>query len=88
MRNYFCAEDRAKLSREIAREGIILLKNEDRVLPLGRESVAVFGRTQIDMIKCGTGSAYCESEYCIDILSGLEDADIRVDTALAKRYRA
>ena len=41
----------------MAEEGIILLENRNSVLPLGREKVALFGRTQIDSFKGGTGSA-------------------------------
>ena len=87
MMDYNKSEARAQISREMAREGIILLKNQDHILPLGQEPVAVFGRTQVDMIKCGTGSAYCESEYCIDVLTGLENAGINVDRELADLYR-
>jgi beta-glucosidase-like glycosyl hydrolase len=36
---------RERLAREIASEGIILLKNENEMLPFGKETVAVFGRT-------------------------------------------
>ena len=68
MANYNFLEARANLARTVAEEGIVLLKNEGNMLPFKDEKVAVFGRTQIDTIKCGTGSAFCESEY-IGILS-------------------
>lgn len=79
---------RIALAREIAREGIVLLKNDGNMLPFAEEKVAVFGRTQVDTIKCGTGSAFCESEYCISVLEGMENAGINVDKELAARYRA
>ncbi len=87
MANYEILSERSRIAREVAEEGIVLIKNEDNMLPLGTETVAVFGRTQVDTIKCGTGSAYCESEYMVDILTGLENAGIRVDAPLAARYR-
>lgn len=87
MADYKNSKERALLAREIAREGIVLLKNNDNMLPFGKECVAVFGRTQIDTIKCGTGSAYCESEYMSDILSGMINAGINTDTVLAEKYR-
>lgn len=87
MANYNDSAERALVSRAIAREGIILLENKNQTLPLGSEKVAVFGRTQIDMIQGGTGSALCTSEYCIDILTGLENAGIQVDETLADIYR-
>lgn len=87
MADYNNSAERANVSRMIAREGIILLENKDHTLPLGSEPVAVFGRTQIDMIQGGTGSALCTSEYCVDILTGLENAGVQVDQTLAAIYR-
>ncbi len=87
MANYNQLEERATLIRTVAEEGIVLLKNEENFFPLAQEKIAVFGRTQVDTIKCGTGSAYCESEYMIDILTGLEHAGINVDEELAAEYR-
>ena len=78
---------RERLAREIASEGIVLLKNENEMLPFGKEKVAVFGRTQVDTIKCGTGSAFCESEYCVNILEGMENAGINIYAPLAEKYR-
>ena len=44
-------------SRKLAAEGCVLLKNENKVLPIKPENtVSFFGRTQIDYIKSGTGS--------------------------------
>ncbi len=88
MANYNQITERANLIRTTAEEGIVLLKNEENFFPIGSESVAVFGRTQVDTIKCGTGSAYCESEYMVDILTGMENAGIHVDESLAEIYRA
>ncbi|MBR6743986.1 MAG: glycoside hydrolase family 3 C-terminal domain-containing protein, partial [Clostridia bacterium] len=88
MANYNFLEARANLARTVAEEGIVLLKNENNMLPFKDEPVAVFGRTQIDTIKCGTGSAFCESEYMVDVLTGLENAGIAVDRELADMYRA
>ena len=87
MANYNNSAERALVSRAIAREGIILLENKNNALPLGQEPVAVFGRTQIDMIQGGTGSALCTSEYCVNILTGLENAGVQVDQELAGIYR-
>ncbi|MBO5006791.1 MAG: glycoside hydrolase family 3 C-terminal domain-containing protein [Clostridia bacterium] len=79
--------ERISLARQIAAEGIILLKNECGMLPFGKEKIAVFGRTQVNTIKCGTGSAFCESEYCVNVLEGMENAGLDVDKTLAEKYR-
>lgn len=80
-------EGRHNLARIMAEEGIVLLENKNAVLPLGREKVALFGRTQIDTIKGGTGSANCNCEYSISIQDGLRDAGVNLDEELAKEYR-
>lgn len=47
----------ATLCRVAAAEGAVLVKNENNVLPLTNgEKISVFGRTQIDYNKSGTGS--------------------------------
>lgn len=52
-----------KLAREIEAEGIVLLKNENNTLPLTKEetNVSLFGRTSVDPIYTGAGSAATES---------------------------
>jgi len=80
-------EGRNTLARIMAEEGIVLLENRNAVLPLGREKVALFGRTQIDTIKGGTGSANCKCEYSISIQDGLRDAGVNLDEELAREYR-
>lgn len=84
--DYKNKNERYRLTREIAEEGIVLLKNKDQVLPIGNETVAVFGRTQINTIKCGTGSAFCLSEYEVSVLEGIQNAGISVDEALKEKY--
>ena len=45
------------LSRKAAAEGMVLLKNEDSLLPLGSgQKLAVFGKAQADYVKGGGGS--------------------------------
>lgn len=46
----------ASFSKHVAQEGIVLLKNEQAVLPLFKKRVAVFGRIQFNYYKSGTGS--------------------------------
>jgi len=44
------------LTRVVASEGLVLLKNENQTLPLVNKTVAVFGRIQTNYYKSGTGS--------------------------------
>ncbi len=87
MIDYSIKQERFALARKIAEEGIVMLRNEDNMLPLGKAKTAVFGRMQVDTIKCGIGSAFCVSEYVVDILTGMENENIAFDRELAETYR-
>ncbi len=52
-----------QLAKQIEEEGIVLLKNENNTLPLqdGERNVSLFGRTSVDPIYTGAGSAATES---------------------------
>lgn len=74
-----------------AAEGIVLLKNEENVLPLlSGEKVAVFGRSQIEYYRSGTGSGgSVKVAYSTNLLEGLERyKEIEIDQELAAEYRA
>ncbi|MBP5718016.1 MAG: glycoside hydrolase family 3 C-terminal domain-containing protein, partial [Abditibacteriota bacterium] len=63
------------VSRQVAEEGIVLLRNADNALPLAKtDTVAVFGSGQIDFIKGGGGSAWVTSPYVINIPDGIQRA--------------
>lgn len=47
----------AAVCRKIAAEGAVLIKNDNKILPFKKgEKISIFGRTQIDYNKSGTGS--------------------------------
>lgn len=88
MRRFATVEERRALAGRIAAGGAVLLKNEGNLLPFsGSTRVAVFGRTQINTIKGGTGSANCDCEYTVSFLDGIRGAGIPVDEHLADVYR-
>ena len=53
-----------ELAERVESEGIVLLKNENQTLPLSSEEtkVSMFGRTSVDPIYTGAGSAATESK--------------------------
>ena len=60
------------LSRRAAAEGMVLLKNENEMLPLKRGSrVAVFGKAQADYVKGGGGSGDTTVAYVRSLAQGL-----------------
>lgn len=62
-----------KLTRQSAADGMVLLKNKD-VLPFKQgETVAVFGRCQLDYYRSGTGSGGAvNTEYTVNAIEGLK----------------
>lgn len=77
------------VSRQAAAEGIVLLENQNNILPLASGApLSVFGRCQIDTYRSGTGSGGAVNvPYAISILQGLRDnSDINVNETLAQVY--
>lgn len=67
------SEEHIALSRRAACEGMVLLKNENGLLPLkGGTRAALFGRGQIDYIKGGGGSGVVSTAYTRNIFEGME----------------
>lgn len=61
-----------ELSKEAAKEGMVLLKNENNVLPLAAGSkVALFGKGTFDYVKGGGGSGDVTVAYTRNLYEGL-----------------
>lgn len=79
----------ADFSRKVAADGAVLLKNEGHILPIREEdNVAVFGRTQINYYRSGTGSGGSVNvAYTTNLLDGLRNKKkIIVNKELAATY--
>ena len=77
------------VSRQAAAEGIVLLKNEDSVLPLkSSETVSLFGRCQIDTFRSGTGSGGAVNvPYAVCAVEGLRaNKAIKLNQTLVALY--
>lgn len=83
-----CVPEISSCSREIAAEGIVLLKNEHRTLPLSEtDTAAVFGRSAIDYFTVGFGSGGdVVSPYRSNLMEGLADRHVKVHKGLAQVY--
>ena len=65
-------EEHIALSKEAAREGMVLLKNEQNVLPLPKGSrIALFGKASLDYVKGGGGSGDVTVAYATNLYEGL-----------------
>ncbi len=77
------------LVRKAGAEGCVLLKNDNEALPVkSGEKVALFGRTQFDYIKSGSGSGgMVNIPYLVNVYDGFKNAGIAVDEAVADVYK-
>ena len=76
-----------ELITEIAEEGIVLLENDDDILPLSNTSVNVFGWSATNPCYGGTGSGALNDQYdSVTFLEGLEDAGISYNQDLIDFY--
>ena len=64
-----------EFTRRAAAEGIVLLEN-DGVLPLGSEKVALYGGGALYTVKGGTGSGSVNNRGDVNIAQGLRDSGI------------
>ena len=91
----------ADVTRRCATEGMVLLKNgplpaspqrggkTQPTLPFdGTKTVSVFGVTSYDFIAGGTGSGDVNKAYTIDMMQGLTEAGLKVNTKLANLYQS
>lgn len=77
----------SKAARMLAQESIVLLKNENAVLPLsGGSTAAFFGRTQMDLVYSGNGSGASHAQNCKNILTACEEKGIHAETELKQYY--
>ncbi len=77
-----------ELAERIEGEGIVLLKNENDTLPLGADekNVSLFGRTSVDPIYTGAGSAATESSP-VDYKTAFESNGFKINQDLFNFYK-
>ncbi len=81
-------KNHARITRESASEGMVLLKNE-QVLPLqGSEKIALFGVTSFEFIAGGTGSGDVNEAYTVSLQEGLKNAGFDIDQNTADAFEA
>lgn len=76
------------LSCQAAQEGMVLLKNQNNVLPLAPESrVALFGKGSFDYVKGGGGSGDVTVAYIRNVYDGLKEENVSLYEPLSDFYR-
>lgn len=80
---------RVALARHLAREAMVLLKNEDSLLPLpAGKTVALLGQTQLEAVIGGGGSGASHSDGMLQIRQELEKAGLAIEPAMDGFYQA
>jgi beta-glucosidase len=80
-------EGHAKLAREAAASGMVLLRNVGGVLPLPRSRrIALFGNASYDAIIGGSGSGAVAAARAVPLAEGLRASGYTVDAAVAEGY--
>ena len=80
--------DHEAVARKMVESSVVLLKNDDGLLPFGKgQRAAFFGRTQIGTIFSGNGSGASRKAVCKSILDECEQRGICPHPLLASFYR-
>lgn len=84
------SNEATRLCTEIAEEGIVLLKNDENLLPLKTDTnLNVFGWASTNPCYGGTGSGSLSDAYeTVSLLQGLEHAGFKLNTGLSDFYKA
>jgi len=70
-----------KIARKAAAEGMVLLKNENQILPLKKGSeIALYGSGATRTIKGGTGSGDVNARETVSVFQGLKAAGFQITT--------
>lgn len=76
------------LSRQAAREGAVLLKNNGNLLPLAPDTrAALFGKGSFDYVKGGGGSGDVTVAYVKNLYDGLKEEGVSLYEPLSDFYR-
>lgn len=75
-------------STDISDEGIVLLKNENDLLPLSNRRVNIFGDDAYNFKYSGGGSGAVDLTNCVTLFEGLEMAGIEINPQLHAMYRS
>lgn len=78
----------AKVGREVASEGMVLLKNSGNALPFRTKKITLLGNVSYDTFLGGTGSGEVRTLHKVTFSDGLKLAGFQIDENLSMEYTA
>ncbi|MEN0047254.1 MAG: glycoside hydrolase family 3 C-terminal domain-containing protein, partial [Bacteroidota bacterium] len=78
----------AKITRQSATEGMVLLKNENALPLQTNQKVALLGVTSYDFIAGGTGSGDVNEAYTVSLEEGLKNAGFEINETAERIFEA
>lgn len=87
--NYEPNADEKALCEDVVEEGLVLLKNENKALPLANneKKVALFGQNSVDFVYGGSGSGSIDSSKAPTLKDALENDGLEVNETLWNFYK-
>ncbi|HKE60744.1 MAG TPA: glycoside hydrolase family 3 C-terminal domain-containing protein [Pyrinomonadaceae bacterium] len=77
----------SQIAREAASEGMVLLKNDGKALPLStRTRIALLGISSYDLTAGGSGSGDVNKKYVVSLTEGLANQGLTFDDSLRTIY--
>ncbi|MDD4532148.1 MAG: glycoside hydrolase family 3 C-terminal domain-containing protein, partial [Bacilli bacterium] len=75
--DYKATDQEKDACQEVVRQGTVLLKNDDSVLPLGtgEKRLAIFGENSVDFVYGGSGSGAFDTSLAPTLKEALEDSN-------------
>lgn len=78
----------AAITRQASAEGMVLLKNDGRTLPIRNlKQVALFGVNSYDFLSGGLGSGAVNVPYVVDMVQGLKNTGVSTTPQLTEIYQ-
>lgn len=79
----------AQIARQVAAEGMVLLKNTGNTLPIkAKSTLAVFGNFSYSLVSGGTGSGDVNEAYTISLPEGLIGAEYKLSERIKNGYES
>lgn len=77
----------AEITHRVACEGMVLLKNDKKTLPLSKDkSIALYGNAGYEILVGGSGSGNVNRKYKVSLREGLNNAGFALVDDLAAQY--